>query len=81
MWEKVKEIYPMSGFSSRINIWGRLFSARWDKHGTGEKYVNDIRQCCQLLRGSGFVVHNEIQCSALIRGLGPDYEQFVTSVS
>jgi LTR polyprotein gag-polypeptide-like protein len=81
MWEKIKEVYSTSGFSARCNIWVRLFSVRFEAYGTSEKYVNEIRQCCQLLKGAGFEVHDEIQCSALIRGLGPPFEQFVASIS
>jgi hypothetical protein len=46
-----------------------------------EKYVDEISHYCQLLKGAGFEVDEEIQCSALIRGLGYPYDTFVTSIS
>ena len=80
VWNKLKEVYLQSGFSAQCSIWVRLFSAQLTDH-TIEKYVNEIGHCCQLLRGAGFEVPEEIQCSALIQGLDQSYEPFVTSIS
>jgi hypothetical protein len=81
VWIKIKDIYSRHGFSTRCNIWVRLFSARLDQHPSMEKYVDEISHCCQLLKGAGFEVDEEIQCSALIHGLGDPYDAFVTSIS
>jgi hypothetical protein len=81
VWNKLKDVYSRSGFSTRCNIWVRLFSARLDRHRTMEKYVDEVSHCCQLLKGAGFEVHEEIQCSALVHGLGDPYEAFTTSIS
>jgi hypothetical protein len=81
IWAKLKEIYSMSGFSARCNIWVRLFSMRSTSYDSAEKYVDEIRTCCQLLKASGFEVHDEIQCSALIHGLHEGYEPFIAAVS
>jgi len=81
IWAKLEDIYQSSGFSARFGAWCRLFAIRFDNSSNIEAYINEVRSYCQQLKEAGFEVHEEIQVSVVLNGLGSTWETFVMSVT
>src|SRR5437763_117958 len=78
MMDKLKSQYDKSGFAARYVAWNELTGAKLDNFKSVESFGESIRKSKEKLAELGYLVEPRMAAACFSRGLGSQYEDFIT---
>lgn len=80
VWNKLKFLFDVSGFTRKISLLRNLISIRLDTYDSMTSYVTQLVETAQKLKRTGFEINDEWIGSLLLAGLPEKFNPMIMAI-
>lgn len=80
VWDGICAAFDDSGTARKVSVMNQLTSAKLSRHGSMEKYVNEVLLLSNKCKVAGFKIGEDIIASIMLGGLPEEYRAMVLGI-